>query len=65
LIEGLRRLSLHHTPLAKASTQTLRQTLLKIGAVIIRNTRRIKIMMSSACPYQDLFRTVALRLNTS
>lgn len=65
LFEGLRRLSLHDTALEKASPQTLRLALLKIGAVIIRNTRRIKIMMSSACPYQDLFRTVALRLNTS
>ena len=65
LFEGLRRLSLHNTPLEKASPQTLRLSLLKIGAVITRNTRRIKIMMSSACPHQDLFRTVALRLNTS
>ncbi len=44
---------------------TLRLTLLKIGAVIIRNTRRIRILLSSACPHQDLFRSVALRLNTS
>jgi len=65
LFEGMRRLSLQNTALEKASPQTLRLTLLKIGAVIIRNTRRIKIMMSSAYPHQDLFRTVALRLNTS
>jgi Transposase DDE domain group 1 len=39
--------------------------LLKIGAVVIRNTRRIRILLSSACPHQDLFRTVAFRLNSS
>ena len=65
LFEGLRRLALENTPLEKASPQTLRLTLLKIGAVIVRNTRRIRLLMSSTCPDQSLFRTVALRLNTS
>lgn len=35
------------------------------GAVINRNAGRIRILMSSACPHQDLFRTVAFRLNSS
>jgi hypothetical protein len=39
--------------------------LLKIGAVNTRNTRRIRIMMSSACAHQALIRTVAFRLNSS
>ena len=38
--------------------------LLKIGAVIVRNTRRVRVMLSSACPDQDLFRLVAVRLDT-
>ena len=65
LIEGMRRLALTGTTIARASPQTIRLTLLKIGAVIIRNTRRVKLMMSSACPHQDLFRTVTHRLNSS
>ena len=65
LLEGMRRLALTGTAIARALPQTIRLTLLKIGAVITRNTRRIKVMMSSACPHQDLFKTVALRLNSS
>jgi len=65
LFEGLRRRALQQTRLATASPNTLRLTLLKIGAVIIRNTRRIRILLSSACPHQDLFRSVALQLNSS
>ena len=65
LFEGLRRIALKQTVLAKASPDRIRLTLLKIGAVVIRNTRRIRFLMSSACPHQDLFRTVAFRLNSS
>lgn len=65
LMEGMRRLALTGTTIARASPQTIRLTLLKIGAVIIRNTRRIKLMMSRACPHQTLFQTVALQLNSS
>ena len=39
--------------------------LLRIGAVVIRNTRRIRLPMSSTYRHQDLLRTVALRLNSS
>jgi len=63
--EGLRERALKSTTLAKASPNRIRLTLLKIGAVIIRNTRRIRILMSSACPHRNLFHTVAYRLNSS
>ena len=65
LIEGLRRFALSNTTLATASPNRIRLTLLRIGAVVVRNTRRIRLMLSSACPHQDLFRTVAARLDTS
>ena len=65
LFEGLRAMALKNTALAIATPNRIRLTLLKIGAVIIRNTRRIRILMSSACPHQELFRTVAYRLNSS
>jgi hypothetical protein len=62
LMEALRRLGLHGTQMANARCQSIRLKLLKIGAVIIRNTRRVQLMLSSACPYQQLFITVAARL---
>jgi len=43
LFEGLRRKALLNTPLATASPNTIRLKLLKIGAVVIRNTRRIRL----------------------
>ncbi len=41
---------------------TIRLKLLKIGAVIIRNTRRVRLLLASHYPYQDLFALVAARL---
>ena len=34
----------------------------RVGAVILRNTRRIRFLLSSNCPNQDLFFLVARRL---
>lgn len=63
LIQAIRRLALSGTELAKAQCGTIRLKLLKIGVVIIRNTRRIRFLLSSGYPYQDLFYRVAARLN--
>lgn len=62
LMEGIRRLGLTGTELARAQVGTIRLKLLKIGAVILRNTRRIRFLLSSAYPYQDLFAVVVARL---
>ena len=62
LMESLRRLELKTTELAKAQVGTIRLKLLKIGAVVIRNTRRIKLLLSSHYPYQSLFLQVAKNL---
>ena len=62
LLEAIRRLALQGTELANAYVGTLRLKLLKVGAVILRNTRRIRFLLSSACPYQRLFFHVAARL---
>ena len=48
--------------LAHAQVGTLRLKLLKIGAIILRNTRRIRFLLSSAFPYQNLFYAAAKRL---
>lgn len=62
LMEALRRLALPGTELAQACVGTLRLKLLKIGAVIVRNTRRICFHLSSAYPYQPLFQHVVAQL---
>jgi len=64
LMEAIRRLALKGTELSKAQCCTIRLKLLKIGAVIVRNTRRVKFMFSSAYPYQKLFATVVTRLDS-
>ena len=56
LMEAFRSRALKNTPLATAYTHTLRLKLFKIGAVIVRNTRRIRFLLSSNYPYQNLFR---------
>jgi hypothetical protein len=63
LMESIKRLALKGTELAQAYVGTLRLKLLKIGAVIIQNTRRIRFLLSSAYPHQALFQTVVSRLS--
>ena len=55
LLETISREYLQKTELAQATVGTIRLKLLKIGAVVIRNTRKIKLMFSSHYPYQSLF----------
>ena len=60
-MERLRNVGLVGTELARAQTWTLRVKLLKVGAVIVRNTRRIRFFLSSAFPYQEYFILAAQR----
>ncbi len=62
LMAAIRRLALAGTEMARAQCGTIRLKLLKIGAVITRNTRRVRFHLSSACPDQALFRLAAARL---
>ena len=65
LMERLRTIGLAGTELARAQVWILRCRLLKVGAVIVRNTRRVRLLMSSAYPLQELFVKVAQRLSTA
>jgi hypothetical protein len=65
LMEAIRRLGLAGTELARAQVATIRLKLLKVGAVIVRNTRRVRFLLSSAYPQQDLFRRTAENLAPS
>ncbi len=62
LVESIRRLGLKGTELARAQCGTIRLKLLKIGAVVTRNTRRVRMHLASGCPYKPLFWLVARRL---
>jgi hypothetical protein len=55
LIESMRRIALKDTELATAQCETIRLKLYKIGAIILRNTRRIRFLLSSNYPKQTLF----------
>ena len=55
LMQRLRETALKHTDLAKATAATIRVKLLKIGAAVIRNTRRIRILLASHHPLRDIY----------
>lgn len=62
LMETLRRIGLAGTELARAQCSTIRLKLLKIGAVLVRNTRRVRFLLASSYPHQELFAMVVGRL---
>jgi hypothetical protein len=64
LLEAIRRLGLAGTELARAQAGTIRLKLLKIGAVVLRNTRRVRLLLSSSYPYQSVFAQVAKAFST-
>jgi len=64
LIETIRRIGLRGTQLARAQCGTIRLKLFKLGAIVRRNTRRVRFHCSSGYPYQALFFLVAHRLST-
>lgn len=58
LLHALRRLALVGTALAHAQCQTIRLTLLKIGARIRITVRHVWLALASGCPSADLFARV-------
>ena len=64
LIERLRALALQGTALATAQVDTLRNKLLKVGAVVTRNTRRIRLYLASNWPSADIFAHAMCQLNS-
>jgi hypothetical protein len=65
LTEAIRRIGLKESKLSAAQVETIRLKLLKIGTVIVRNTRRIRLFFSSAYPYRQLFVSVLHRFNST
>ena len=64
LMQRLREIGLARTELATATAATIRVRLLKIGAVVLRNTRRIRILLASHHPLRHVFLTAARALDS-
>jgi hypothetical protein len=65
LLCALRRIALHGTALARATCGTIRQKLLKIGALVRISVRRIKIAMASGYPWQQQWALAHQRLTAA
>jgi hypothetical protein len=64
LLHALRRLALAGTALARAQCQTIRLTLLKIGARVRITVRNVWLALASGCPHAALFARVHATLVT-
>jgi hypothetical protein len=62
LMVNLRRLALKGTELERACTASIRTKLLKIGAAVLRNTRRVRLLLASQHPLKHVFITAARAL---
>jgi Transposase DDE domain group 1 len=52
------------TELARAQVSTIRLKLLKIGAVVLRNTRKVRLLLASSYPYQAILSQVVKALGS-
>ena len=55
LIDCIRRIGFAGTAFQNSYVRTIRLKFFKIGSVIVRNTRKIKILMTTHFPYKTLF----------
>lgn len=62
LMQRLRAMALQQTELARASAATIRVRLLKIGASVLRNSRRVRIFLASHHPLRDAYLIAARAL---
>ena len=62
LMQRLRELALKGSELERATAATIRTRLLKIGAAIVRNTRRVRVLLASHHPLRALFLSAAQAL---
>jgi hypothetical protein len=62
LMQRLRELALKGSELERATAATIRVRLLKIGAAIVRNTRRVRVLLASHHPMRHLFLSAAQAL---
>lgn len=62
LVEELRRMGLKDTEMAKAQVWTIRNRLLKVGAVFTQSVRRIRVSLSCTYPWSEMWKTILKNL---
>ena len=62
LMHRLRSIALKGSELERATAATIRVRLLKIGAAIVRNTRRVRVLLASHHPMRSVFLSAAQAL---
>jgi len=62
LMQRLRETALARSDLDKATAASIRVKLLKIGAAVLRNTRRVRILLASHHPLRETFLSAARAL---
>ena len=62
LLQHIREGALQGTKFSSLCIQSIRNKLLKIGVVVIRNTRRVRLMLSESYPHKEIFIKVAHHL---
>ena len=62
LMQRLRSLALKGSELERATAATIRVRLLKIGAAVVRNTRRVRVLLASHHPLRSVFLSAARAL---
>ena len=65
LLHTVRRIGLAGTDMARAQVSTIRNRLLKIGGIVISNTRRIRFLLPTHCPDQVIWQRAAEALKPS
>lgn len=62
LLDYIRKIALKGTALAKAQCSTIRLKLIKIGAIILENSKRVIIQMSECFVFKNIFQLAVKRL---
>ena len=62
LMQRLRDLALKGSELERATAATIRVRLFKIGAAVVRNTRRVRVLLASHHPMRGIFLSAAQAL---
>ena len=65
LMTEMRRVYLKETKLAKSSVGTIREKILRIGAIIQRNTRKVEFLLTNSYPLKEIFEEIHKKTKNS
>jgi hypothetical protein len=64
LIDYIRKTALCNTELASARCDMIRLKLFKIGAIVVKNTRKITFRIPTSYPFKDVYTSAFAKLQT-